>query len=142
VRWARNRGDARASGGPGRGAGGGPPTRRRLPRPRSPPTRGDDVVIRVAVADDQALVRLGLRVLLETEEDMELVGEAVDGRSAVELVRRDRPDVVLMDVRMPVMDGIEALREIAADPRLADARVVMLTAFELDEDGVDALRPA
>jgi DNA-binding NarL/FixJ family response regulator len=97
-------------------------------------------VIRVAVADDQTLVRLGLRVLLETEEDMELVGEAADGRSAVELVRRERPDVVLMDVRMPVMDGIEALREIVAEPRLSGTRVVMLTTFELDEYVFEALR--
>jgi DNA-binding NarL/FixJ family response regulator len=97
-------------------------------------------LIRVAVADDQALVRLGLRVLFETEDGMELIGEAADGRAAVELVRRTRPDVVLMDVRMPLMDGIEALREIVADPRLADTRVVMLTTFELDEYVFEALR--
>ena len=71
---------------------------------------------RVVVADDQALFRAGFRVLLEAEDDLELAGEAGDGRAAVELVRRLRPDVVLMDVRMPVMDGIEATRAIAADP--------------------------
>jgi DNA-binding NarL/FixJ family response regulator len=97
-------------------------------------------VIRVAVADDQALVRLGLRVLFESEDDLELVGEASDGRQALELVRRTRPDVVLMDVRMPVMDGLEALRAIAGDPELAATRVVVLTTFELDEYVFEALR--
>jgi DNA-binding NarL/FixJ family response regulator len=97
-------------------------------------------VIRVAIADDQALVRLGLRVLLESEDEVELVGEAADGREALELVRRTRPDVVLMDVRMPVMDGLEALRAIAADAELAGTRVVVLTTFELDEYVFEALR--
>jgi DNA-binding NarL/FixJ family response regulator len=97
-------------------------------------------VIRVAVADDQALVRLGLRVLLESEDDLELVGEAADGRQALALVREARPDVVLMDVRMPVMDGLEALRSIAADPALVATRVVVLTTFELDEYVFEALR--
>jgi DNA-binding NarL/FixJ family response regulator len=97
-------------------------------------------VIRVVVADDQALVRAGFRVLLEAEGDLELVGEAGDGRAAVELVRRELPDVVLMDVRMPVMDGIEATRTIAADPRLAGVRVVILTTWELDEYVFDGLR--
>jgi len=97
-------------------------------------------VIRVAVADDQALVRLGLRVLLESEDDLELVGEAADGRQALELVRASRPDVVLMDVRMPVMDGLEALRSIGEDPELAATRVVVLTTFELDEYVFEALR--
>ena len=97
-------------------------------------------MIRVAVADDQALVRVGLRVLLENEDDIELVGEATDGVEAVALVRRTRPDVVLMDVRMPRLDGIEALRAIAGDPDVAATRVVMLTTFELDEYVFDALR--
>jgi DNA-binding NarL/FixJ family response regulator len=97
-------------------------------------------VIRVAVADDQALVRLGLRVLLETEDDLELVGEAADGRQALALIRDERPDVVLMDVRMPVMDGLEALRTIAGEPALAGIRVVVLTTFELDEYVFEALR--
>jgi DNA-binding NarL/FixJ family response regulator len=97
-------------------------------------------VIRVVVVDDQALVRTGLRVLLEDEGDMELVGEAADGREAVELVRRERPDVALMDVRMPVMDGLEALRAITSDAELAATRVVVLTTFELDEYVFEALR--
>lgn len=97
-------------------------------------------MIRVAIADDQALVRLGLRVLLEHEDDLELVGEAANGREALELVRGARPDVVLMDVRMPVMDGLEALRAIVADAELAATRVVVLTTFELDEYVFEALR--
>jgi DNA-binding NarL/FixJ family response regulator len=90
-------------------------------------------VIRVAVVDDQALVRMGLRALLETEEDTELVGEAADGLAGLALVRAERPDVVLMDVRMPELDGLEALRRIAADPELSGVRVIVLTTFELDE---------
>ena len=90
-------------------------------------------MIRVAVVDDQALVRLGLRALLETEEDTELVGEAADGIAGLALVRAEVPDVVLMDVRMPELDGLEALRRISADPALAAVRVVVLTTFELDE---------
>jgi DNA-binding NarL/FixJ family response regulator len=97
-------------------------------------------VIRVVVADDQALFRAGFRVLLEAERDLELAGEAGDGRAAVEVARRVRPDVVLMDVRMPVMDGIEATRAIAADPDLAGVRVVILTTWELDEYVFDGLR--
>jgi DNA-binding NarL/FixJ family response regulator len=97
-------------------------------------------VIRVVVADDQTLIRVGLKVLLDTEDDLELVGEADNGRAAVEVVRRTRPDVVLMDVRMPVMDGIEALRQIVADPALGHTRVVVLTTFELDEYVFEALR--
>jgi DNA-binding NarL/FixJ family response regulator len=97
-------------------------------------------VIRVVVADDQALFRAGFRVLLEGEDDLELAGEAGDGRAAVELARRARPDLVLMDVRMPVMDGIEATRAIAADPALAGVRVVILTTWELDEYVFDGLR--
>ncbi|NKY97773.1 response regulator [Nocardiopsis alborubida] len=96
--------------------------------------------VRVVVADDQALVRMGLRVLLEGEADLELVGEACDGGEAVELVRRLRPDVVLMDVRMPVVDGLEALRRIAGEEALAHTRVVVLTTFELDEYVFEALR--
>ncbi|WP_017626310.1 response regulator [Nocardiopsis chromatogenes] len=96
--------------------------------------------VRVALADDQALVRMGLRVLIEEEDGLEVAGEAADGREAVELARRERPDVLLMDVRMPDVDGIRALKEIAADPELSGTRVVVLTTFELDEYVFEALR--
>lgn len=98
------------------------------------------MVVRVVVADDQALVRMGLRVLLEAEDDVELVGEAADGVEALRVVRQMRPDVVLMDVRMPVMDGLEALRRIGAEEALSGTRVVVLTTFELDEYVFEALR--
>jgi DNA-binding NarL/FixJ family response regulator len=97
-------------------------------------------MIRVAIVDDQALVRMGLRTLLETEDDLELVAEAADGREGVVAVRRTVPDIVLMDIRMPVHDGLSALRDITADPALASVRVVMLTTFELDEYVFQALR--
>jgi DNA-binding NarL/FixJ family response regulator len=97
-------------------------------------------MIRVAIADDQDLVRIGLRVLVETEDDLALAGEAANGRDALELIRRTRPDIVLMDIRMPVMDGIEAMQAIAADHHLASTRVIMLTTFELDEYVFGALR--
>jgi DNA-binding NarL/FixJ family response regulator len=90
--------------------------------------------------DDQPLVRVGLRTLVESEEDIALVGEAADGRRGLEVIRRTVPDVVLMDIRMPAMDGLAALGEIAADPTLASVRVVMLTTFELDEYVFTALR--
>jgi DNA-binding NarL/FixJ family response regulator len=98
------------------------------------------VSITVALADDQALVRMGLRVLIESEVDLVLAGEAEDGRQAVALVRRTRPDVMLMDIRMPVLDGIAALRLITADAELAAVRVIMLTTFELDEYVFEALQ--
>jgi DNA-binding NarL/FixJ family response regulator len=97
-------------------------------------------VIRVAVVDDQALVRMGLRTLLETENGLELVAEAADGSEGLAVVRRSVPDVVLMDIRMPVLDGLAALREITADSALKDVRVIMLTTFELDEYVFEALR--
>ncbi len=95
--------------------------------------------VRVVVIDDQALVRMGLRALLETEPDTELVAEAEDGRAGLAAIRRTVPDVVLMDVRMPVLDGLAALREITADPALSRVRVVVLTTFELDEYVFEAL---
>jgi DNA-binding NarL/FixJ family response regulator len=96
-------------------------------------------VIRVLLADDQALVRAGFRSLLEDEDDLEVVGEAGDGARALELARSARPDVVLMDIRMPVMDGLEATRRIAADELLTGVRVLVLTTFELDEYVFEAL---
>ena len=96
--------------------------------------------IRVTVADDQALVRMGLRVLLDDAEDIELVGEAEDGAAALALIRRERPDVALLDIRMPGLDGLAALAAITADADLAATRVVILTTFELDEYVFAALR--
>ncbi len=95
---------------------------------------------RVLLADDQVLVRAGFRALLDAEPDVQVVAEAVDGAEAVELARRERPDVVLMDVRMPRMDGLEATRRVTSDPALAGTRVVVLTTFELDEYVFGALR--
>jgi len=97
-------------------------------------------VIRVVLADDQALLRAGLRALLDAEDDIEVVGEAANGREAVTLVRSTRPDVVLMDIRMPEMDGLAATREVVADPDLAETRVVVLTTFDLDEYVFEAVR--
>ncbi|HYZ09387.1 MAG TPA: response regulator transcription factor [Pseudonocardiaceae bacterium] len=96
-------------------------------------------MITLLVADDQALVRMGVRVLVDGEPDITLVGEATDGAEALALAREHRPDVVLMDIRMPGHDGIEALRAIAADSRLSGTRVIMLTTFELDEYVFDSL---
>src|SRR5215207_5861969 len=96
--------------------------------------------VRVVVADDQALVRAGFRLLVDSAPDLEVVGEAVDGIQALELARRERPDVVLMDIRMPRMDGLEATRRITADPLLAGVRILMLTTFDLDEYVYQALR--
>jgi DNA-binding NarL/FixJ family response regulator len=96
--------------------------------------------IRVVVADDQALVRAGFRLLVDSASDLEVVGEAVDGAEAVELARRERPAVVLMDIRMPRMDGLEATRRIAADELLDGVRVLILTTFDLDEYVYQALR--
>ncbi len=94
----------------------------------------------VLLADDQALVRAGFRVLLESEADMQVVGEAADGDEAVRLARQVHPDVVLMDVRMPRVDGLEATRRIAGDPQLNSTRVLILTTFEIDEYVFDAIR--
>jgi DNA-binding NarL/FixJ family response regulator len=98
------------------------------------------VSLGVLIADDQALVRAGFRMILEAEEDMEVVGEAADGREAVEEARRLWPDVVLMDVRMPDVDGIEATRRLLGDDGAAAVKVVMLTTFDMDEYVYDALR--
>ena len=92
-------------------------------------------MIRIALADDQELVRTGFRLILQAEDGMEIVGEAEDGRAAVELVHAESPDVTLMDVRMPILDGIEATRQVAGR-----TRVLVLTTFDLDEVVFDAIR--
>jgi DNA-binding NarL/FixJ family response regulator len=97
-------------------------------------------VIRVLIADDQALVRGGFKALLDARDDIEVVGEAADGAQAVSLAKTLQPDVVLMDIRMPVLDGLQATREITADPRLAGVHIVILTTFQLDEYLFEALR--
>jgi DNA-binding NarL/FixJ family response regulator len=91
-------------------------------------------LIRVALADDQALVRTGFRMIVQSQPDMQVVGEAADGRQAIDLVNRERPDVVLMDIRMPNLDGIAATRQVSSS-----TRVIILTTFELDEYVFDAL---
>ncbi|WP_055533190.1 response regulator transcription factor [Streptomyces graminilatus] len=97
-------------------------------------------MIRVLLADDQSLVRAGFRALLDAQPDIEVAGEAADGEEALRGVRELRPDVVLMDIRMPVLDGLAATRRITGDPELYDVRVVMLTTFELDEYVFEAIR--
>jgi DNA-binding NarL/FixJ family response regulator len=96
--------------------------------------------IRVALVDDQPLVLMGLSTLIGAEEGLELVGEAQDGRAGLSMIRRTHPDVVLCDIRMPVLDGLGLLAEVGADPALASVRVVVLTTFELDEYVFEALR--
>ncbi|MGW1377397.1 response regulator [Streptomyces sp. NPDC002446] len=97
-------------------------------------------MIRVLLADDQLLVRAGFKVLLDAQPGIEVVAEAADGQQALAGVRAHRPDVVLMDIRMPVLDGLVATRRITEDPQLADVKVVMLTTFELDEYVFEAIR--
>src|SRR5216683_1346170 len=131
-----------------------PPAGRRFPRQcrasaargqcRSPAARGQRkqrrMTIRVLLADDQALLRAGFKVLIDAAPDLTVVGEACTGRAAVALAMQVRPDVVLMDIRMPDTDGIAATRQIAANEELAGVRVLILTTFEVDEYVFQALR--
>jgi DNA-binding NarL/FixJ family response regulator len=96
--------------------------------------------IRVVIADDQVLLRAGLRMLLDAEDDIDVVGEADDGTGAIERARELLPDVILMDIRMPNVDGLAATRTIVADPSLSAVRVVVLTTFDLDEYVFEAIR--
>ena len=98
------------------------------------------MTIRVLLADDQALIRSGFRALIDSAPDLQVVGEASDGAQALALARSERADVVVMDIRMPEVDGIEATRRISAEDDLAGVRVLVLTTFELDEHVVDAVR--
>lgn len=97
-------------------------------------------MIRVVLADDQSLVRAGFRALLDAQPDIEVAGEAADGEEALRLIRELRPDVVLMDIRMPALDGLAATRRVTEDPDLGEVKVVMLTTFELDEYVFEAIR--
>lgn len=97
-------------------------------------------MIRVLLADDQALVRAGFRALLDAQDDIDVVGEASDGSEAVTLTKQLRPDIVLMDIRMPELDGLEATRRIAAASSLAEVRILILSTFDLDEYVFDAIR--
>ncbi len=98
------------------------------------------MTIRVVVADDQRLIRSGFALLVDSADDLEVVGEAEHGVEALEVVRATRPDVVLMDIRMPELDGISATKEIAGDPDLHEVRVLVLTTFDVDDYVYDALR--
>jgi DNA-binding NarL/FixJ family response regulator len=98
------------------------------------------MTVRVLLADDQALLRLAFKVIIDSAPDLEVVGEASTGREAVQLARRTRPDVVLMDVRMPDMDGLTATRLIASDENLVDVRVLIITTFDIDEYVFQAVR--
>jgi DNA-binding NarL/FixJ family response regulator len=97
-------------------------------------------MIRVLLVDDQPLLRAGIRLLLESDDGITVVGEASDGEAAISLARETRPDLVLMDISMPKLGGVEATRRIAADERLEGVRVLILTTFESDENVIDALR--
>ena len=98
------------------------------------------MTITVAIADDQPLVRAGFATMVSYADDLELVGEADNGAEAVDVARRVRPDVLLMDIRMPGLDGLEATRRITGDPELVGTRVIMLTTFDLDDYVYEALR--
>ena len=117
-----------------------PPSRGRLARARRAPVSVGQRVISVVVADDQPLIRMGLAVLIEAEDGLELLGQAADGREALDIIRRTRPDVAVVDIRMPALDGIAVLDQITADADLTSTRVIMLTTFGVDDYVFAALR--
>src|SRR5206468_6145080 len=141
--WARARRHARARGGVRWRVRERAESRRRLRRPRPAPDRIGGLVsepqVKVLIVDDQSLVRAGFRMILDAEADVEVIGEASDGREAVEATTLYSPDVILMDIRMPNLDGLEATRRIL-DGRTEGPRVLMLTTFDLDEYVYEALR--
>ena len=140
-RRARSHRHARTSSRPRRRTDRRPRPPRRV-RGQGPPARqaGIDVTIRVAIADDQPLVRAGFATMVSYADDLELVGEADNGADAVAVAKRARPDVFLMDIRMPGLDGLEATRRITSDPDLTGTRIIMLTTFDLDDYVHEALR--
>ena len=111
-----------------------------MSRPEGPAAPGRHGPIKVLLADDQALVRAGFKMLLDVEDDVTVVGEAADGAEAVALVRATRPDVVLMDIRMPVLDGLQATRQIVAMRGLEGVRVLILTTYDTDANVYEALQ--
>src|SRR5262249_43024367 len=117
-----------------------PPTRRRIRRRRpNPPQRDPHMSIKVLIVDDQELVRAGFRMILDAQPDIDVIGEAADGDDAVRLAQQHLPDVVLMDIRMPGLDGIAATRILAGPEAPRPVRVVILTTYNLDEYVFDAL---
>src|SRR6185436_2437058 len=126
------RGHARTRRAVRRRPAGRPIGERRVPRPCDDPERQrGSMSIRILIADDQSLVRTGFRMILDAEPDLDVVGEAVDGREAVDKARAAKPDVILMDIRMPELDGIEATRRIIADAGEEAPKILMLTTFDL-----------
>lgn len=110
------------------------------PHAPGPASQARQTMIRILLADDQALLRAGFAMLIDSQPDLQVMGQAGNGQDALAAVGTHHPDVVLMDIRMPIMDGIEATRRITADPALSETRVIVLTTFDTDEYALEALR--